>query len=198
MDSTAVREINATRTENRGGYNLIFTDDDKAIIFDLRGRANEVTPTSCTCGSQHCPHKAIAFPQATPEPTNVQAQLEALLVQATTLADVTARLAKITHALVELEDTLEDQSTGPEVIFDFAGDDETVVMPTHEELNPLSDESLIDRRVQVLNPLRIVDVRRQIAERRHRRPERLTLAQVAAKVKLPVQQLGGGLFLRRL
>lgn len=67
-------ELTATRTEERDGYTLLYTDETQAAITNNGLDWLAVTPSSCSCplfgkrGS--CKHLALAFPEAktTPEP----------------------------------------------------------------------------------------------------------------------------------
>ena len=50
------------RTESRQGMTLIWTDDETAVIYDMKGNANQVTLQYCTCGKEPCVHQRVAFP----------------------------------------------------------------------------------------------------------------------------------------
>jgi len=48
-------------TETRGGFTVIWTEEGVAIVYDMKGNANQVTREYCSCGKEPCVHQRAAF-----------------------------------------------------------------------------------------------------------------------------------------
>lgn len=204
--------LEAQRVETKGGYTVIYTKIDEAIVYDLRGRPNVVSPSECSCHSLRCQHVEIAFPQhqrpAKSKSKLLPGEIEVSQEMADHLASLVDRsqelhafadrMLAMTQRLCELERTLEGEDALPEIPVNQGHYGEPVVMVSLESRDGLGDDRDPVVADTAVEPVGIGVVRSHVEEIRLLRDRNLARKQVPREVERPRQPFVHPLLLRGL